>query len=39
MTSIVDHRESFISDMLVMINGGTSNDIKIVLNDGEIVAS
>jgi len=39
MASIVDRRESFISDMLVMMTVGTSNDVKIVLKDGEIVAN
>lgn len=39
MASTVDRRESFISDILAMITGGTSNDVKIVLNDGEIVAN
>ena len=39
MASTVDRRDSFISDILAMIRSGTSNDIKIVLNDGEIVAN
>ena len=39
MASTVDGRERFISDILAMITGGTSNDVKIVLNDGEIVAN
>ena len=39
MASNVDRSGSFISDILAMITSGTSNDVKIVLNDGEIVAN
>ena len=37
--NIVNHREEFISNMIRMLSGGTSNDIKIVLEDGEIFAN
>jgi len=39
MSSIVNRRDSFISDILAMITGGTSNDVKIVLEDGEFMAN
>ena len=37
--SVVNHRDSFISDILTMITSGTSNDVKFVLKDGEILAN
>jgi len=37
--SVVNHRDAFISDILTMITGGTSNDVKFVLKDGEILAN
>ena len=37
MTSIVNRRDGFISDIMKMITSGTSNDDKIVLEDGEIL--
>ena len=39
MAGIVDRREKFVSDIMAMILCGTSNDVKIVLKDGEIVAN
>ena len=39
MAGIVDRREKFVSDNMAMIFCGTSNDVKIVLKDGEIVAN
>ena len=39
MAGIVDRREKFVSDIMAMILCGTSNDVKIVLEDGEIVAN
>ena len=38
-SSFVNHRDEFISKMMAMLTGGTSNDVKIVLNDGEILAN
>ena len=37
--SFVNHRDEFISNMMAMLTGGTSNDVKIVLSDGEIQAN
>ena len=37
--SVVNHRDEFISNMTAMLTGGTSNDVKIVLSDGEILAN
>ena len=39
MTSIVNRRDGFISDIMKMITSGTSNDVKIVVEDGEILAN
>ena len=35
----LNHKEEFISNMIRMLSGGTSNDVKIVLEDGEIFAN
>ena len=39
MISIINGGDKFKSDILAMITSGTSNDIKIVLEDGEILAN
>ena len=39
MASVVDRRDKFVSDIMAMITNGTSNDVKIVLKDGEISAN
>ena len=39
MASVVDRKDRFISDILAMITSGSSNDVKIVLEDGEILAN
>jgi len=39
MPSFVNRRERFISNMMSMLTDGTTNDVKIVLNDGEIFAN
>ena len=39
MPSFVNRRERFISNMTAMLTNGTTNDVKIVLNDGEIFAN
>ena len=37
--SVVNHRDEFISNMMAMLTRGTSNDVKLVLSDGEILAN
>ena len=39
MSSIINCGDKFKSDILAMITSGTSNDVKIVLEDGEILAN
>ena len=39
MASVVDRKDRFISDILAMITVGSSNDVKIVMEDGEILAN
>jgi len=39
MSNIVRRRDGFILDMMKMIAQGSSNDVKIVLKDGEIYAN
>ena len=39
MPSFVSRRKRFISNIMAMLTNGTSNDVKIVLNDGEISAN
>ena len=39
MTSIINCGNKFKSDILAMITSGTSNDVKILLEDGEILAN
>ena len=39
MASVVDRKDKFISDIMAMITNGTSNDVKIVMKDGEILAN
>ena len=39
MSSIVNRGDGFISDIMKMISSGTSNDVKIVVEDGEILAN
>ena len=38
-SGVVNHRDEFISNMMAMLTSGTSNDVKIVLSDGEIQAN
>ena len=35
----LNHKEEFISNIKEMLTSGTSNDIKIVLKDGQIIAN
>jgi len=37
--SVVNHRDEFISNIMAMLTSGTSNDVKLVLSDGEILAN
>ena len=37
--SVVNHRDEFISNMMAMLTRGTSNDVKLVLSDGAILAN
>ena len=39
MSNIVNRRDGFIADLMRMIAQGSSNDVKIVLQDGEIYAN
>ena len=39
MSSIINSVDKFKSDILAMITNGTSNDVKILLEDGEILAN
>ena len=39
MSSIINFGDKFKSDILAMTTSGTSNDVKIVLEDGEILAN
>ena len=39
MSNIVNRRNGLISDLMQMMTTGTSNDVKIVLEDGEIYAN
>ena len=39
MSSIINSGDKFKSDILAMITSGTSNDVKILLEDGEILAN
>ena len=39
MSNVVSRRDGFISDIMKMIVNGSSNDVKIILQDGEIMAN
>ena len=39
MSNKVSRRDSFVSDIMKLIVNGSSNDVKIVLQDGEIMAN
>ena len=39
MSNIVDGKDKLFKDLLKMLSGGSSNDVKIVLEDGEILAN
>ena len=39
MSSIINSGKKFKSDIMKMMTNGTSNDVKIVLEDGEIQAN
>ena len=39
MSNIVSRRDGFVSDIMKLIANGSSNDVKIVLQDGEIMAN
>jgi len=39
MSGVINSRDKFKSDIMKMMTNGTSNDVRIVLKDGEIVAN
>ena len=39
MSHVVSRRDGLIFDLMKMISKGSSNDVKIVLKDGEILAN
>ena len=39
MSSVINRGDKFKSDIMKMMTNGTSNDVKIVLEDGEILAN
>ena len=39
MLDVINNKDKFSSDIMKMLTNGTSNDVKIVLEDGEILAN
>ena len=39
MLDVINNKDKFISDIMKMLTNGTSNDVKIVLEDGNILAN
>ena len=39
MSNIVNGNDKLVQDLLSMLSSGSSNDVKIILEDGEILAN
>ena len=39
MLDVINNKDKFSSDIMKMLTNGTSNDVKIVLEDGNILAN